>query len=773
MPKARKFNALIRALFALLSAGLVWSASAAVSLHPPETFFTTIADRLLRQQLGLRLTEVQIAPTNQYDSAVHRIFQVTANIYDATTTNDSPAVFRPLFNVTSNGVFLAGFTNDSSVSTFPAWLESNPYGVPMVIAARKGIPNFNEFTVRTDVSVRRKLQVTRAAPFPGSTLTGTNQMYLVSVSNYFGLESWNSASRRFFRAVDISISNYTTFTMKNELGVQATLTNTQVTRTNVASSIWGGFNFFAPGSPNSFLVALQTNQVLLNNAVYNFTENHFADSDTNTFGTESSYPLPDWKFAVSNRLVYVMSEGDRILDCVLLSDSSEGDLYRLLITSPSPYNGLSGVPSSMHQVWNTNRIGATTGPTAGILAQMDISLGHIPFSITEWRAFSPAAFASENDKYAAINSFRNFYGLVPLTSGPYLTNSSLMMEAPFSPVARMIVQKTWRANDPLAHSHTADLAVGINTNRQYFMPFVPGTNIWPASIGRLNEEYSPWAGNPLSSSFPEFDNRTIKDPGVYGTDWWSFPSNAPLAIDWIGRIHRGTPWQSIYLKADGADEFEWWQSRGDLRAHPTNDWRMAALLAELFNTNDVRTWTSINTTNLSVWTDTFSGLRTLTNTTSEPIFWEPVLYETNIMDAASPQITNILAGIHRRRTSMPGQYFPDVAAFLATPELSNESPWLNLDPEQQHLALTDVAYEILPSQLLARVRRDPVATVDRSGSALTLRFNVFDGYAYRVESSDDGWVWNTVSEPHHSTNGVFTVTLSASNSHQFYRAVLP
>jgi hypothetical protein len=266
MSEACRLNTVTRTLIALLVAVIIGQTSAAVSLHPPEAFFTNIADRLLQQQLGLRLTQVQIAPTNQYDSAVHRIFQVTANIYDATTTNDSPSVFRPLFNVTSNGVFLAGFTNDARLSTFPAWLESNPYGVPMVIAARKGVPNFNEFTVGTDISVRRKLQVTRAAPFPGSELIGTNQMYIVGISNYFGLESWNSSTGRFFRSATISVSNYSVLTMRNDVGVQATVTNTQLSAATVSSNGWPGFHFSAPSSSNSFFVVLKTNQIFLQDA---------------------------------------------------------------------------------------------------------------------------------------------------------------------------------------------------------------------------------------------------------------------------------------------------------------------------------------------------------------------------------------------------------------------------------------------------------------------------------------------------------------------------
>src|SRR6185295_4839119 len=122
----------------------VWpKCQAALPLEPPENFFTNVADRLLQQQLGTRLADIQLAPTNQYSAAVHRIFQVAANLYDATSTNEFPTVFRPLFNVTATGAFLGGFTNDNSASTLQSWLQSNRYAAPLVIATRKGFPNFN------------------------------------------------------------------------------------------------------------------------------------------------------------------------------------------------------------------------------------------------------------------------------------------------------------------------------------------------------------------------------------------------------------------------------------------------------------------------------------------------------------------------------------------------------------------------------------------------------------------------------------------------------
>ena len=114
--------------------------------------------------------EIQIAPTNQYDSAVHRLFQVTANIYDATSTNLYPTVFRPLFETRSNGVFLAGFTNDNRVTTLGEWLVSNPCNhVPLVIAARKGFPKLQRVREHgLELLVARRLQFTRLAHKPAA-----------------------------------------------------------------------------------------------------------------------------------------------------------------------------------------------------------------------------------------------------------------------------------------------------------------------------------------------------------------------------------------------------------------------------------------------------------------------------------------------------------------------------------------------------------------------------------------------------------------------------
>src|SRR5689334_17628989 len=78
-------------------------ADSGLDTSSPIGFFTNLASRLLKSELNLNLSRLQIYPTNQYTPAVHRLLQLTANVYDATTNryNDPyphfPTVFRPQF----------------------------------------------------------------------------------------------------------------------------------------------------------------------------------------------------------------------------------------------------------------------------------------------------------------------------------------------------------------------------------------------------------------------------------------------------------------------------------------------------------------------------------------------------------------------------------------------------------------------------------------------------------------------------------------------------
>src|SRR5206468_8980890 len=134
---------------ALICIWLAASARAQVLdfVETPTSFFTNIAERLLQSQLNLSLTRIPVSPVNEYSPAVHRLLQVAANLYDASTNGfdpltgiSFPSVFRPLFRSEGSNVFICGYTNDNDARTAPSWFANSPDGIPMVIGPKKGVP---------------------------------------------------------------------------------------------------------------------------------------------------------------------------------------------------------------------------------------------------------------------------------------------------------------------------------------------------------------------------------------------------------------------------------------------------------------------------------------------------------------------------------------------------------------------------------------------------------------------------------------------------------
>jgi hypothetical protein len=80
------------------------SAAPPISTDSPICFFTNVAACLLSSEMNLNSTQIEIYPINQYTPAVHRLLQVTANIYDASTNSYFPSVFRPLFTRDQGGL---------------------------------------------------------------------------------------------------------------------------------------------------------------------------------------------------------------------------------------------------------------------------------------------------------------------------------------------------------------------------------------------------------------------------------------------------------------------------------------------------------------------------------------------------------------------------------------------------------------------------------------------------------------------------------------------
>src|SRR5215469_5541891 len=233
---------------------IVKPAAAMPQLNPgcPLNFFTNVSSRLLSSQLKVNLNHIQIYPTNQYTPAVHRLLQVTANILDATTTNYYPSVFRPLFwktNEDCNGIwqtniYVIGYqyvqeplgsnnppifntpldVTDSGVPFGLSGMTNNIYGVPWIIGAKKGLPNFNGLEDDNCFFVERELQFNRnsAAPvppgelFPYGRIYTTNQMYIMGASNILSIEHWNSYAENYNDPVMVFAQQTFSFGLSND-----------------------------------------------------------------------------------------------------------------------------------------------------------------------------------------------------------------------------------------------------------------------------------------------------------------------------------------------------------------------------------------------------------------------------------------------------------------------------------------------------------------------------------------------------------------------------
>jgi hypothetical protein len=214
---------------------------------------------------------------------------------------------------------------------------------------------------------------------------------------------------------------------------------------------------------------------------------------------------------------------------------------------------------------------------------------------------------------------------------PGYLRSSNTFTAPFQPFRNIYLVTSWQANDPLVHYTLSDLTDLVHTN---FM--VDQLNPPPTPVGHVNDRYSPWGGNPSGrdSSPTKFD-LTVKDPSMLRSDYWDFPTNLMSDLTALGRVHRGTPWQTVYLKSFGTANYQRWFNNwcawtGDAQlltnwnggccltldafyTQPTNDWRLASLVVSLLNTNDPRNLASVNQPNAPAWSRLLDGMTVLTN----------------------------------------------------------------------------------------------------------------------------------------------------------------
>ncbi len=780
----------------------------------PEQFFTNAAVRLLadagyavgdpRQIIlgplyatnilvtnvvnGVLVTNLYIPiwPTNYYTPSVHRLLQLAVNLYDATTNRADltgypylPTVLRPVFRQDSSlgTVAIVGYrevadadttyllTDYSAVrdlSETNDWGSFNGnrdmvWGIPMVIGAKKGLPNFNEYEVQTQIRVTRKLQFHRKGTSISEPVNEVDQMFVVGISNVVGVEAWNSYADTFKRNLqlvvcpDISVllSNRVTGNLLNKPPYLSRPWRDVFVRTNISAYSWQGY--VTSEEWTSFQIPFYTNALFLTNAVYHEatdTLTNLTGQFERTIGTTNFY-IPQWHAAVKARLRFAILDqdaGGKILDYVNLAADNVQDLTQDLTQGGNcgatfTQNGNNG------SMWCTNRMygkpaSDTTTATFGIQNQIEASLGHIT---PDWNS-AVEEYPPGMDRTAAIEFFKNQF----ITGYQKASNT---FNAPFQPSRSVYFVTSWQANDPLVHYTAGDLADLTQTNL-VLDQFTSGSPI--ENLGKVNDRYEPWGRVRSSSLTPAFSSYEVrvKDPvstvdqPVGRSDNWDFPTNKFPNVGWVGRVHRGTPWQTAYLKSYGYDAGKWQQWTGNpvwatnfgqltatnlfplyggywdsYLSQPTNDWRLLDLFTASLNDNATRGQLSINQTNLAAWSAVLSGVVVLTNydNTGNPGLYPLVIQPAGVykqQDATTwSPVARLVNAINRVRANtntasfvFPNQVFRRLGDILTVPELTVASPFLNTNapPGDVGYVLNDAAIERLPQQIAGLLKVDSV-----------------------------------------------------------------
>jgi hypothetical protein len=768
-----------------------------LSLLGPNDFFFITADSMLRSSVGLQvfidqfnrritnyaigdtpvrpdisLTNIQVwhqpstfypnNTSNEYSASIHRILQVAANIYDNMTNYNPrgrgpyfPSVFSPVFKRTTTNIIICGFTvqtnnafaggivtNINSLVIKPPGdtiYSTNFFGQPAVIGAKKGWPSFNEFSAETFVQVSRRLEVVKKAPGKAD-ISRINQMYMLGISNIFGLEAWNSYRNNYTNALTLTaVHRYNIYLSNNPaFGPRVLITNLSGINTSIISTnFWAGNTNYPKtfGDRATFILPIEKAVLAVDNKAAS-AANPFLRQPI-LFETDEKFSIPTWFLTITNSVQYLLVDtaSQRVIDFVNLDNlNCVLDITKELNNQGAPTTVTANAiaPAVM---WLTNSaqiVGYAPAVTMGITNQMAVA-------ISQMGAKADPAIASQflqdfsrdpvtgQDYQRAVNFFRVFRGLPEIPEFPRLTlpqimeaKAELIHQVPFVPVRKIYQRMTWQANDPLVHYMAADLfdpRLATNNVRVISPPQLAAARSALSNLGKLNDRYKPWGASAKDiTNDPTALDPAIKDPFVTMSDDWRFPIDSTgtnyfrfPTIGWLGKIHRGTPWQTIYLKGTVADPIKTWTPwSGSLGTHPTNDWRLLDLFTTAPNDNAARGLLSVNQTNTAAWSAVLSGLMVITNTTSDAALKQgaPPTVAPILIQPGTAQISNIVVNINFMRRLRPSGSFTNLGEVLASQALTDFSPYLNTSAIQKGRAITEDMLEQIPTQILSLLKVD-------------------------------------------------------------------
>lgn len=727
---------------------------------------------------GITNIPVIYASNVVYASSVNRLLQLAANIVDATTTNFYPSVFKPIFYHPANGsLAIGGFVSlgdgyqvdgrfalfqepefssidnyarsltDVTIKKVPNFIVYGPsiYGVPWIFGAKKGFPNFNEFSFENITRVTRKLQLIRQNVDSPPIFTHTNQMIILSVTNKLGVEFWNSYTNQYLsQNLRIYVSDVLSASVKLTNGV-VLLSPYIAFNTNVIATPSGGFwpsnqwdntlGTLRYNNTQAILVPLDTTTGIVTNEAYSSLFQGFGSEDnTNNWEDALSSPLGQILLQTTNYMRSALVDNRHIIDYVQF----DGPSSSTNITSLFAVNKLNvnqSADAAQTNMWSTWLVGP--GPL-GIYNQIKFSS-----EASTW-----AKLNAQNQK--EVNKFSVFlkgpaslgnipYGAWPVTA--YNDISNLVAQAPYTPTVTIRDYSSWQANDPLIHYIVSDLMLhgpiaapiqpGINIDLRDYRGNTD-TNIDLPNLGQINDRYEPWGRTGIQPSegptiTHNSHNVALQDPLVWTSDFWDFPTNKFPSVGWLGRVHRGTPWQTVYLKSQSIQNQPfggtiwqiWTENYNPLEAVntlPVQDRWLFDLFTTAPDDNATRGRLSVNQKNLAAWSALFSGMVALQNTngTSFPGYQYTYAWTNlspagiDVANSALGQIVDGPYGINSTRTNFPSAAFQHVGDILATPALTDQSPFINTNFAGllRTNGVTDAVYEWLPQQAMSLLKLD-------------------------------------------------------------------
>jgi hypothetical protein len=739
-------------------------------LWTPADFFTNAANRILATLtnrdtgMGVPLSThyIPIYPTNYYTPAVHRALQLAANIFDATTNQTVqlvagqtnaffPSVFRPIFTTANGQVFISGYTEVTNTSDFFnlqfwdfATLTNQPsgtfaginvYGVPWVIGAKKGFPSFNQFAIQTGFALTRKLWFQRVAtggnPVPGDF--SMLQEFVMTVTNTVGMDAWNSyqsawpMNNRKLRLYGTNIFSVRIKNGTNTFDTDLITPQTIGSGSDIQPNSWPGFYPSSkvvagttPIATNAMKFLATSNYLVLNGNIVSYHPSIPGFRVGESYNTPVA-PIPPFFIYTTNRVVYALIDqsANRIVDFVNLDDS--GKMLDFTGTMQAQAKISSGLktPIDAASVWRTNTIsGKGTVPNAiteGLNYQIGVSLGNL--TDPDWKGTT-----SDPNNTAAINGFNSFL-LNPDTPLGATNN------APFEPTYGITNEVSWEANDPMVHYTIPDLTDNQSLGPDKFP--------WPP-LKDGNHRYQPWNVNiDGTTDGGQIQPMAKKDavgtadlifPQRVGTSGgaWDFPTNKFWNVGILGRVHRGTPWQTVYMKSPIIQQKDWVNWSGDNvivtnaltgRTNLDGNFTMPNAdyaLFDIFTTSPdpqaSRGQLNVNQTNLASWSAVLSGVNVVSNDPNSGVMGSAFLPPAGVYDPANPTpVAKMWQGILAARQNtnfnkglvFPDQTFQHVGDVLAAPELTVASPYAVPPGNPPDPNANDEVYERIPQQIMS------------------------------------------------------------------------